>query len=142
MLSIVINDIAVEFENVNNSERITFEYRYKIPNGTAPLIFRYEKFYHDLHGLLRTREKAATGVRTDASHPNLRYSSHSMESETSEESNATGASGESNAEHNTHALTSAFLWASLQTMMDHLEAWGWIFPKYEIDAKFDPLGRD
>jgi hypothetical protein len=82
-----------------------------------------------------------TDVQTDTSRLNPRYSSYSMESETSEESNATGTSGESNAEHNTHALMSDFLWASLQTMMDHLETCGWIFPKYEIDAKFGPVRR-
>ena len=138
MLSIVIDQITEDLANVNNSHTITYDFVYEVSVGSS--IFRFEKFYTDLIKVLRRRSGNTTGSETDTPPltttvpPNLRHSSPSTTSTTSTSSNESGA------EHLTHDLANAFLWACLHTLKHQLANCAWYPKNYLLDTMFYSTG--
>jgi len=138
MLNIVVDTITQEMEKINNSERITFNYKYKAPTNVLWMMY-FQGFYGELHDLLRVREDATKGVNKNPAPPILRYSSPGTESIISNATDATGISAESNKEHHTQAFARAFLLATLQTLEGPLTAGAWFSTQSEFSAKYVPL---
>jgi hypothetical protein len=138
MLSIVVNTITQEMEKVNNSERITFNYKYKAPTNVSWMMY-FQGFYGELHDLLRVREDATKRINKNPTPPILRYSSPRTESTISNATDGTGISAESNKEHHTQAFARAFLLATLQTLEGPLTAGAWFSTQCEFSVKCVPL---
>lgn len=135
MLSIVVNTISQEMEKVNDSQCITFDYRYKAP--TNVLWMRdFQGFYQELRDLLRLREDATNGVNNTPAPPMLRHRSPGTDSTISNGTDATGVTAESNKEHHTQGFARAFLVATLQTLNEPLKSGAWFSDRYEFSAKY------
>ena len=68
-----------EMEKVNDSQCITFDYKYKAP-ASVPWMRDFQGFYQELHNLLRVKGDATKGVNKVPAPPILRHRSPRTES--------------------------------------------------------------
>ena len=134
MLSIVVNTMTQEIGKVNDSQCITFDYKYK-PPANVPWMRDFQGFYQELHNLLRVKEDA---VNKSSAPPILRHRSPGTESTISNGTDATGVSSESTKEHHTQGCARAFLLATLQTLDESLKAGAWFSDQYEFSSTYRP----
>lgn len=135
MLSIVVNIMAQEMEKVNDSQCITFDYKYKASTNVLWMLY-FEGFYQELRDLLRVREDATKGINNIPAPPTLRHRSPGTDSIISTGTYASGVSGESNKEHHTQGCARAFLVATLQTLNEPLKSGAWFSDRYEFSSKY------
>ena len=112
ILSIDIDNLSAKFAALNNSNRMTYEFEYKMRD--APDLIRFSQFFYTLNIKLRIRDDKTEEFADDS------LDSESMDS------------GLLHVEHNTPSLANQFLWASLNTIEEHLQARAWFPPTYEI----------
>lgn len=127
MLTIVIDRVAEELANVNNSNEIKAIFRFKLTEGSS--ISRFEKFYNGLTQVFRARSNRETDSETDSplvpttAPLALQKFSHDVASPASTDSR------ESEPEHHTNSCAKDFLWACHKTLENQLEELAW-YPKY------------
>jgi hypothetical protein len=118
----VVDAIAEKLGNVNNSNRITPDFKFQISDH--PSLVRYERFYdHFTQVMLKeqradptltsTRQTTPTGQNTVPLNPQYSSSTEST------------SSRESKPEHHTQAAAGDFLWAALKTVEHMLQNFSW-----------------
>lgn len=119
MLIIAIDQVAGEILNVNDSNEIGPNFKFR--RTDHPTIW-FTRFYDVLGQLLRKRPSTSSSSQTDTPPiqtiipPKVRHSSPSTESTTSRDSTA---------EHFTHVTANDFVFATFKAIEDQLEKHAW-----------------
>lgn len=140
MLIIVVDRVAEELTNVNNSNEIKATFRFKLAEGSS--MSRFEKFYNGLTQVFRIRSGRETDSETDSPlipatvPPNLQHFSPDVTTPISTDSRESGP------EHHINSCAKDFLWACHKTLENQLGELLDIQRIMKFSTRFVPLGRD
>lgn len=123
VLTLVIDQLAKEFEQINDSKEITSRFKFKVSHH--PSMVPFQKFYMDFSQVLRknipppppsmTSQTVTPPLQTTIP-PNPQYSSSST---------ASTSSKESKPEHHAQAAAYAYLWGTVISIEEQLEKFTW-----------------